>query len=316
VLKESSKMDRERGTADRARLDDLLVRTSRTFALSIPVLPQPLREEVTVAYLLRIADTLEDATAWGPERQVAELGRFAELLDGADPRDGARVARSWIEDPPLDHAGYLELLEATPLVLGALAGLAPAARRLISHHDRRTVERMAAFVARRDADGCLRLDDLGDLRDYCYAVAGIVGEMLTELFLLASPSLAPHAETLRERAPVFGEALQLVNILRDSRSDAKEGRLYLPAAVDRERVFALARADLDLAKRYVDTVRHAGAERGLVAFTALPVLLADRTLDRVLEAGPGAKLTRPEVAELVAGLDRALDRDTPVFTEK
>ena len=46
---------RERRPAD---IDRLLVRTSRTFALAIPLLPEPLRREVGVAYLLfRIADT-------------------------------------------------------------------------------------------------------------------------------------------------------------------------------------------------------------------------------------------------------------------
>jgi farnesyl-diphosphate farnesyltransferase len=309
-------MGSERSFADAERLDALLVRTSRTFALSIPVLPHPLRDEVTVAYLLfRIADTLEDATAWSAARQVGELRRFGELLERPDPREAEALARAWGADPPLEHEGYLDLLAATPVVMAALASLEPRARRLIAHHDRRTVERMAEFVSRRDASGRLRLDDLDDLSDYCYAVAGIVGEMLTELFLVACPALTPKAESLRAGAATFGEALQLVNILRDARTDAREGRLYLPPAVDRSRVFDLARADLAEAKRYVGTLRAAGADRGIVAFTALPVLLADRTLDRVLADGAGAKLTRPEVAELVARLDDALDRGAPAFAE-
>ena len=63
-------------------LEDLLVKTSRTFALSIPVLPEPTLREVTVAYLLfRIADTLEDSTLWPRERKLEELERFGALLD-------------------------------------------------------------------------------------------------------------------------------------------------------------------------------------------------------------------------------------------
>ena len=59
-------------------LDALLEKTSRTFALSIPRLPEPTRREVTVAYLLfRIADTLEDATLWDGSRRRDELARFA-----------------------------------------------------------------------------------------------------------------------------------------------------------------------------------------------------------------------------------------------
>ena len=57
-----------------ARLEELLVKTSRTFALSIPELPEPTRREVTVAYLLfRVADTLEDATRWEPVTQIDQL---------------------------------------------------------------------------------------------------------------------------------------------------------------------------------------------------------------------------------------------------
>ena len=53
-------------------VNDLLQKTSRTFALTIPYLPPPTREEVGLAYLLfRIIDTFEDATRWSPEQRIA-----------------------------------------------------------------------------------------------------------------------------------------------------------------------------------------------------------------------------------------------------
>jgi farnesyl-diphosphate farnesyltransferase len=291
------------------RLEELLVRTSRTFALSIPQLPEPTRREVTVAYLLfRVADTLEDATLWEPARQTEELERFAALLLGPSAEAAARVAARWRAAPPLDAAAYLELLRELPGVVAAYRALAPDARALVGTHTRRTIERMAAFVRRERP---LQLRDLPDLRDYCYAVAGIVGEMLTELFLLGRPGLAPVAPGLREHAAGFGEALQLVNILKDAAFDASEGRTYLPAGVERSRVFELARADLEGAGRYVRLLQEAGAPRGLVAFTALPVLLAQGTLDRVASHGPGEKLTRAEVARVSAALGAALDAGHP-----
>ena len=116
---------------------------------------------------------------------------------------------------------------------------------------------------------------------------------------------------MRKRAPKFGEALQLVNILKDSASDAQEGRLYLPSGVARGEVFALARGDLDEASSYVRDLQTNGADRGMVAFTALPVLLARKTLDRVERDGPGAKLTRPEVGGIAGRLAQALDRGEP-----
>jgi len=154
----------------------------------------------------------------------------------------------------------------------------------------------------------LRLRDLPDLREYCYAVAGIVGEMLTELFVLGREQLAAAAPSLRSEAATFGEALQLVNILKDSAADAEEGRSYLPPDLDRKEVLALARRDLQTAARYSATLHEAGAPRGIVEFTLLPVLLAWATLERVEREGPGAKVTRDQVQAIVARMHAALDR--------
>jgi farnesyl-diphosphate farnesyltransferase len=300
-----------RGTGENAatRLEELLVRTSRTFALSIPELPEPTRREVTAAYLLfRVADTLEDATRWSPERQLAEMDRLKELIERPSREGARRLAQDWLEDPPLDRAAYLELLHELPAVLAALEGMTPEARDLVRVHTLRTVDRMSSYVRRGRP---LQVRDIDDLRDYCYAVAGIVGEMLTELFLLGRPGLETVASSLRADAASFGEALQLVNILKDVESDVSEGRGYLPDGVDRRDVFVLARGNLDRAGRYVRRLQAAGAPRGMIAFTALPVLLAWRTLECVEERGPGAKLTRDEVAAVTRSLDRALDRDRP-----
>jgi len=76
---------------------------------------------------------------------------------------------------------------------------------------------------------------------------------------------------------------------------------------------ALARRDLAEAERYVLDLQRAGAERGVVAFNALPVHLAHGTLDRVAEAGPGAKLSRREVFAIVQRLNGALDHGEPAF---
>jgi farnesyl-diphosphate farnesyltransferase len=315
-------------------LEDLLLRTSRTFALSIPHLPEPTRREVTLAYLLfRIADTFEDAADWPRAEKIAALGDFSWLLDGPEREaEIAAAAARWRTEVPCAQPGYRELLGEVPAVLASFFALDPEAVRLIRHHTRRTISGMAAYVARgTDAGdaGELALVDLADLEAYCYVVAGIVGELLTELFLLGRlgradlPAGEPIADAgtvaaLRGRAALFGEGLQLVNILKDSDSDALEGRRYLPsptaetseAAIRRE-VTAVARRDLAAADLYILDLQRAGAARGLVAFNALPVHLAQATLDRVEQAGPGAKLTRPEVYAIVQRVNSALDRGEP-----
>lgn len=293
-------------------LDQLLAATSRTFALSIPLLPEPTRREVGLAYLLfRVADTLEDAEVWSPAEQVTALGDFASLLEDPSEERSTALAARWLETPPLDHPGYLELLAALPRVMTSYAALRPEARRLIGQYTGRTAQGMAQFVSRRLASGQLQLVDLPDLSRYCYVVAGIVGEMLTELFLLGRDGLGQAARFLRQKSALFGEALQLVNILKDSGVDATHGRRFLPSQVERGEVFALARRDLDDACSYVRQLQQAGAPRGIVAFTALPVRMAIGSLLRLETDGPGAKLSRAEVFAIVSEVNQALDSGAP-----
>jgi farnesyl-diphosphate farnesyltransferase len=295
-------------------LEQLLIATSRTFALAIPLLPEPTRREVTIAYLLfRIADTFEDAASWPRALRMEALVYFARLLERHDPEATAAVARVWADEVPCEKPAYCELLGDLPAVLDAFFALTPEAVELIRIHTQRTAHGMAGFVARTGDDGELRLRDVADLQEYCYVVAGIVGELLTELFLLGRPELAPAASFLRQSSRTFGEGLQLVNILKDSAADATQGRRYLPEGVDRGEVLDLARRDLHTAAEYVLTLQRAGAERGLVAFNALPVHLAYATLDRIEAGGAGSKLTRPEVFSIVQRLHRALDHGEPAI---
>jgi farnesyl-diphosphate farnesyltransferase len=170
---------------------------------------------------------------------------------------------------------------------------------------------MASFVARVKPEGRLQLDTIDDLRAYCYAVAGIDGEMLTELFVLGRPGMPAVAPELRKRAAAFGEGLQLVNILKDARPDAAEGRTFLPRQAPLREVFALARQDLVDASAYVDLLREGGAEPGLVAFNAFICKLAVANLQILRDQGLGAKLTRLTVAKIAAEIAASLGVETP-----
>src|SRR3954462_508040 len=211
-------------------IDDLLQKTSRTFALTIPQLPLPTRDEVGLAYLLfRIVDTFEDPTRGAPPDRRPAIREFLPLLQEPDPAQARRFAARCTADPPVDHAGYMDLLREIPLVLSYLHGLPAPSREILRAHVRRSAEGMIEVVSRAGVDRVLRLDSIPELRDYCYVVAGIVGEMLTELFLLNHPKVSPARDFLRARSQLFGEALQLVNILKDAEVDAREGRIYMPS---------------------------------------------------------------------------------------
>ncbi len=290
-----------------ADLDDLLAKTSRTFALAIPLLPEPTRRAVSVAYLLfRIADTFEDATAWPRSERIAALREFAALIQqpGAEGLDAA--VRRWLSKPPCTHAGYLELLQQTVAVVAELATMAPGLRQILIRHTVRTAEGMAAVVGRADEVGNLRLASVRELQDYCYIVAGIVGELLTDCFLHDAPALQTVAPTLQRNMAAFGEALQLVNILKDAGDDARDGRVYLPPKVPRAEVFALARKDLEQSFEYIAALQQANAPQGFIAFTALPARLAHQALTAIEQRGPGAKVPRTEVSQLMEQLQADL----------
>ena len=301
---------------NRVLLKDLLVKTSRTFALAIPLLPEPTLREVTVAYLLfRIADTFEDASVlWDKPHQQAALFDFVELMEDPSVARARELSRQWLRRPPSAHKGYLELLEMTPEVIAGHLSLSMGAQAVVAHHTKRTSLGMASVVDRAGSDGVLRLGTISDVQDYCYIVAGIVGEMLTDLFVLERPHLESIADYLRQRDAQFGEGLQLVNILKDSADDAVEGRNYLPTGIDRHEFFSLAHTDLQAATEYTLAIQEAGGPDGIVLFTGLPVELAWATLKVVQEQGPGAKLTRPQVFAIHQRLKKAVRKGGPAVT--
>jgi len=282
-------------------LASLLTQTSRTFALAIPLLDEPLATDVGLAYLLfRIADTLEDATLYNRDLRLVTLDSFSEWLTD----EGGSTEHRWLEvvegTPPTRHEGYLALLARAEAVKAAALARGEAVATAMTMDVCRTAARMASFVARQTGAGAIVLRDLPDLQDYCYAVAGIVGELLTELFVLREPHLAPARDELMDLAPTFGEGLQLVNILKDAPSDAREGRLYLPPTVSRGDVVRVAREDLERAADYVALLERAGAGAGIRRFCDLPTRLAVATLERLDVGAP--KLSREEVMGIFAAV--------------
>ena len=66
-----------------------------------------------------------------------------------------------------------------------------------------------------------RYETFEQLDHYCYRVASVVGLLSIEIFGYSNPACRAYADYL-------GKALQLTNILRDVRTDAERGRIYLP----------------------------------------------------------------------------------------
>lgn len=286
----------------------LLHDTSRSFALSIPAAPAPVDREMTVAYLLfRIADTFEDATATAVEERIQGLEAFAHALDNPSCPKARAALREHAERLDEPNPAYRRLMRHCDEVLDGLMSLRPGAQVIVAGHSRRTAVGCIEWIRRTDDSGVLRLHSMKELRDYCYTVAGIPGEMLCELFLLEQPGLEHVAAQMRARAVTFGEAMQLVNILKDCAMDAEEDRVFLPSSVSMTEALALARADLAVAREYVELLRQPGVPSGVVAFHQITSDLAAAALDVTEAKGPGAKISRSGVARILehAGVSAA-----------
>jgi farnesyl-diphosphate farnesyltransferase len=207
----------------------VLPRVSRTFAINIRLLGGPLRDWVSVAYLLcRAADTLEDS--WPGAGLGDRFDRFAAALVG-DERAGRHLAEEAAAASQRNGAADVELVAHLPQVLRAHREIPASARVAVCDCVSTLSAGMRRYAVRATARGrdVPYLDDESELDDYCWLVAGCVGVMLTRLYAEAYRVTDSGAQARRlELAPIVGQALQLTNILLDWPSDIRRGRCYLP----------------------------------------------------------------------------------------
>ena len=144
---------------------------------------------------------------------------------------------------------------------------------------------MAAY-ARRPSP--LRLLDLEDVTRYCCFVAGLVGEMLTQLWALGH-STAPPPIAL---AYQFGVFLQKLNILKDQQEDEAAGRFLVP---DRRELLASLRDDARGALGYLQALP--ADERGYRIFCSWSLMMGAVT---VAQLDQSKRSRRAETAELLA----------------
>jgi len=315
------------GTGRDSRLDEatrfcrhVLPEVSRTFALSIKILPGQLGACVRCAYLLcRIADTVEDEPRIDAVAKAELLDAFAACFDDATAADDFPRRVAGLQGDP----GHLRLLARTDLVFVAYRALPPRSRDHLRQWVLEMVGGMRKFVLIHPAG--IRIRTLDEYREYCYYVAGTVGYLLTDLWREHEASIGDREYTaLRERCGAFAEALQTVNILKDVARDAEhENSIYIPESMLRSHgssqatllaasheaqnraalleLATLAERDLDEATHYLlDIPRRAVAIR---LFCALPLLFAYATL-RDLRKGWEAsdralvKISRREVKSI------------------
>ena len=279
------------------RLVALLKRVSRSFYLSVRVLPAPVQSQVALGYLVaRAADTIADTTLIPP----AERGELLGLLS-----DAVAMHQGVTADLRLRLGGLLTDASRRASSETALAELALLAEleecldllRQTEVSDRKLIQQVIAqltFGMREDLrrfpsasatvspSEVVGLQTSSELDTYTYYAAGCVGEFWTDLMAAHLPGLGSHkAPELRERGIDLGKALQLVNVIRDVAADLKNGRCYWPAElIDPHGLTAQRLAELAAAT---------GPPLSATEATALRTLateLEQLTLQRCLSAWP------------------------------
>lgn len=217
--------------AARELLREILPGVSRSFALSLRVLPASLRHPFGVTYLVaRAADTIADTRALAPAARLLALHALRKALsDGAHaaPILGGAAAGG-------QTAAERTLLARLPDVLAAYRALEPGDREralgVLLTLTQAMVEALERFPPEM-ADRVGALETRADLDRYTHLNAGCVGEFWTDMVVAHRPRCARwDLPAMRARGARFGQGLQLVNVLRDLPRDLRIGRCYLPRA--------------------------------------------------------------------------------------
>ncbi|MFZ1851019.1 MAG: phytoene/squalene synthase family protein [Nitrosomonas sp.] len=208
--------------------DDILQGVSRTFALTIPQLPEALRQVIGNAYLLcRITDTIEDDSAL-TFIQTKELSQmFVEVVRGnvsAEAFSQKMYPLLSSHTIPAEH----DLIKNTPAVIRITHSFNRTQRNALERCIQIMGKGMSDYQESASLEG---VADLAALNQYCYYVAGVVGEMLTELFCDYSSEINRHKPELMKLSVSFGQGLQMTNILKDIWEDRKRGACWLPREV-------------------------------------------------------------------------------------
>ena len=216
----------------RRMLTELLKSVSRAFYLSMRVLPSTMREPVSIAYLLaRAADTIADTASVSTEQRILQLRKFRSILTVEDGEDATAELSSELAD--LQPTGSeRELLDSLPEVFALYNGMdaadAERTRAVVLTLTRGMLFDLTIFHS-EDSGRLTALQTPEQLNEYCYLVAGCVGEFWTAISVARTHSLVHWDELEMHALGVrFGKALQMTNILRDVPKDLRIGRCYLP----------------------------------------------------------------------------------------
>ncbi len=212
-------------------LTSILKGVSRSFYLSVAVLPRSLRAPIGLAYLFaRAADTIADTRIVSRAERLDHLETLRGFFRGAGGDGAARIREGLA--PHQTIPAEAELVARLDECLTIYRGLPPEAQDRIARVVLTLTDGMRMDLATFPGEGegkLAALETKADLDLYIYHVAGCVGEFWTAMCIAHRPRFARwDPEAMSRRGVRFGKALQMTNVLRDLPRDLRIGRCYLP----------------------------------------------------------------------------------------
>ena len=307
----------------------ILRSVSRTFYLSVRILPKRLRDPVALAYLLaRASDTVADTTDLSAELRAEKLRVLARGIQGEALGDAiVNLSASFV--PLQKDESERALIESLQDCLDWLEQSdvtdREEIRAVLENINRGQLLDLERF---RDRNKVIAIETAADLDEYTYLVAGSAGEFWTRLCFRHMRNFATRSESeMLDLGKRYGMGLQLINILRDAGADLRAGRCYFPneelAAArmepsqimrEPERFLPIYRKWREKAERGVEAgIQYSRAVRNrrVRAATVLPALIGARTLALLRDAGATTlhrkiKVPRREVRSIVLSLITSL----------
>ena len=263
-------------SADLAYQKAILGSVSRTFALTIPLLPPSIEKVVGNTYLLcRIVDTIEDAAVLSAQTKQSLSALFLDAVLEKTPVEN-------FVQPCLDalknysNQDELDLIAHTPTVLRILHTCSSNDQQAVSRCVSIMSEGMSYFHGKQNQAG---LRDLAEFEQYCYVVAGVVGELLTTVFSNHSHAFKEKMAGHEDLAIAFGQALQMTNILKDSPEDKARGVSWKPSNVSQVDLLKISYQKLQDSLNYILLIPR--QEQGMRRFCFLAFGLAVMTLSKI-----------------------------------
>ena len=222
----------------------LLKQVSRSFYLTLAVLPSSLRGPVGLSYLLaRAADTIADTRITPRSDRLHYLDLFREELDLPATARLREIADASTGPQRIAERNLmLRLPECFAVFRGQSEGDRLRMRRLLLALTQGMQEDLRRFPG-ESQEHLASLETRADLDRYTYYAAGCVGEFWTDMAMAHCPALSGwDAPAMRARGKRFGQGLQMTNVLRDLAQDLRIGRCYLP----RQDLLALGLTPVDL----------------------------------------------------------------------